>query len=228
MKTSIKIAAIGVTSIAMAASITAPALAWHPKGEIKKYVTNETQKGPKSDANDTKTAVNAKPGDILRYTIEVKNVAPAAQKEWNDMHFTKMTDTLPVGVELVDGGSKTITADMGVILPGKSVTKEYTVKVTASKDGEVVTNEACFTADSKVKDNKQSGCDKAVIKVINPKVEVPETPTTPVTPVTPETPEEAPEVLPNTGLGNIVLPASIATALGYAGNMLRLKRRNKN
>lgn len=224
MKTSIKIATAGVMGVALAASYVSPALAWHPKGEIKKYVANETQQGPKSDANDAQTAVSAKPGDILRYTIEVKNIAAAAQNEWNDMYFTKMTDTLPAGVELVDGGSKTITVDMGVILPGKSVTKEYKVKVTATKDGEVVTNEACFTADSKVKDNKQAGCDKAVIKVTNPKVETPETPKTPEAPKT-ETPE-TPEVLPNTGVGAIAVPAGIAGVVGYLGNMLRIKRKN--
>jgi uncharacterized repeat protein (TIGR01451 family) len=218
----------GVASVVIAASVASPALAWHPKGKIVKYVQNVTQNSSLEDANSENDAVAAKPGDTLKYIVTISNVGTPDQRGWNDMAKTVLKDTLPAGVELVSDASKhQITEDLGTIKPGKSVSREYLVKVTSDTDGDVITNEACFTGNSTANDNPQNGCDDAVVKVNVP--EVPEEPETPVTPVTPETPEapapEAPETLPNAGAGNVILMAAVVSALGYAGYLAFLKRR---
>jgi uncharacterized repeat protein (TIGR01451 family) len=177
---------IGISAIA-GVHYLGVSLAWHPQGAIKKSVQNVTAGGPISDANDASSAVSAKPGDVLRYTIVVSNTAANAANHDNDMASTVMTDTLPTGVELVSNPSKrAITENENTILPGQSVTKTYDIKVTATQDGTVITNEACFNANSVVNDNPQHGCDKAVIKV-----HVPPTPPTP-TPPTPTPPTPTP------------------------------------
>jgi uncharacterized repeat protein (TIGR01451 family) len=217
---------VSVSTVIAASVFTAPAYAWHPKGQIKKYVTNVTQNGQQSDANAESSAVAAKPGDVLKYTIVVSNAGAADNRGWNDMAKTKLTDTLPAGVELVSNpANRTITEDLGLIKPGKSVTKEYQVKVTSDKDKTVITNKACFTGDSTANDSPQQGCDTAVVKVSVPVTPTP--PTTPEPPVEPpvETPEQ-PEVLPNTGIGNIVAPVLGVGAIAYMGNLLRIKRSN--
>lgn len=215
----------GISTIIAANIVVTPAYAWHPEGKIKKYVANVTQGGQQKDADTASDAVAAKPGDILTYTIVVSNTGKADSRGYNDMAKTKLTDTLPAGIELVGNPTqRAITEDLGLIKPGASVTKEYQVKVTADKDKTIVTNKACFTGDSTANDNPQNGCDNAVIKV-----EVPETPTPPSTPtptpapVTPQAPEQ-PEVLPNTGVSNIILPVLSVSTLAYVGNLLRLKR----
>jgi len=209
--------------VVTAAVVASPVLAWHPEGVIKKYVQNQTTNSAKADANDASTAVAAKPGDILKYTIEVSNKGKADSKGWNDMAKTVMTDTLPAGVELAnDPATRTIKVDMGLIKPGASVAKEYLVKVTANKDG-AITNEACFTGNSTANDNPQKGCDKAVIKVKVPEVPVtPEKPIeTPQTTPTPETPAE----LPNTGSAAVFGALTGAGSLSLAGyHYLRSKR----
>ncbi len=216
-------------SVVTVAMVASPALAWHPEGVIKKYVQNQTTNSAKADANDAATAVAAKPGDILKYTIEVSNKGKADSKGWNDMAKTVMTDTLPAGVELAnDPATRTIKVDLGLIKPGASVVKEYLVKVTASKDG-AITNEACFTGNSTANDNPQKGCDKAVIKVKVPEVPVtPEKPTE--TPKTPEVPQptptpETPAELPNTGTSAVLGGLAGAGSLSLAGyHYLRSKR----
>ncbi|HEY1835323.1 MAG TPA: hypothetical protein VGG13_00700 [Candidatus Saccharimonadales bacterium] len=77
-------------------------------------------------------------------------------------------------------------------------------------------HKACFTGNSLANDNAQSGCDTTVIKV-----HVPPTPTPTPTP----TPAPQPAVLPNIGAGNFIVPAVVVSILGYAGYLLRLKRR---
>ena len=142
---------IGVVS---ASTVSATALAWHPKGVITKSVMNQTAGGQLSDANDANAAVTAKTGDTLKYVIEVRNDGQAG--DGNQMFFTKLTDTLPAGVELASNPSqREISEDLGTIKPGEKVTKEYLVKVTSTKDGDVIENKACFTGDSEVKDNHQ-------------------------------------------------------------------------
>jgi uncharacterized repeat protein (TIGR01451 family) len=219
------VATAGVLSVAIATSVVAPAYAWHPKGVIVKSVQNVTANGTLSDANTPATAVSAKPGDVLNYVIEVKNVAKPAQKQYNDMDFTVVTDTLPAGVELMSDPSKrSLSKDLGLIVPGASKKYEFQVKVTETTDGKVITNKACFTGDSVVKDNPQKGCDDAVVKLT-----VPPTPVTPQQPAPPApTPEQPlPEVLPESGASAFFAPilGILATAGGYFGYLLRLKRR---
>jgi uncharacterized repeat protein (TIGR01451 family) len=216
------VASAAVVGTAMAFAISAPAFAWHPKGVIIKYVQNQTAGGQMADANNASSAISAKPGDTLKYTIIIENKGAANSRGYNDMYFTKLTDTLPAGVELVSDASKrTITEDLGVIKPGQKVTREYIVKVISTKDGDIIENKACFTGDSEVKDQPQKGCDPAVIKV-----SVPAPPTTPELPKTPEQPQQpAPQVLPVTGPANVLGAAGAVSVLGYAANLLRLKRR---
>ncbi len=156
------------------------------------------------------------------------------------MAFTVLKDSLPTGVELIsDPSVRDISIDLGTIAPTKSVVEKYQVKVTASVDGKLIENKACFTADSLNHDMAQSGCDVADVKlnvpvVVTPPVVTPPVVTPPVvTPVV--TPvvkpiavvkAEQPKVLPNTGVGTtIVVIAGFTTALGYIVNMLRLKHR---
>jgi len=227
MKSSIKlIAASSATGIIMAGVMVSPAFAWHPKGTIVKSVQNQTANGQMSDANDEQNAVSAKPGDLLKYSIVVSNDGAADSKGMNDMAKTTLTDTLPDGVELVINPSlRTITEDLGTVKPGQKVTKEYVVKVTADADGTVLNNKACFTGDSTANDNPQQGCNVAIVKVSNPKT--PETPTTTTTTTPPATPQvlATSTDLPNTGAGDMLVPAGAVTVLGYGANMLRLKRR---
>lgn len=229
MKVSKVLAIASVTGVVAATAFAAPALAWHPKGVIKKYVQNQTTASALSDANDAGSAVAAKPGDILKYVIEVSNIG--ADGQTNEMHFTKLTDTLPAGVQLVsDPTKKQINEDLGTIAPGKKVTKEYLVKVTSTKDGDVIENSACFTGDSEVKDNPQDGCDVADVKV-----SVPKEPPKPEQPE-PQPPKETPKQtlsasteLPKTGAESFIAPLAAFTsgAAAYAGRLLVIKRRQK-
>src|SRR3712207_3086335 len=119
MKVSKVLAMAGVTGIAAVGVVASPALAWHPKGVIVKYVQNQTAGGERADANDAASAVSAKPGDILKYTIEIRNDGDKDSKGWNDMYHTKLTDTLPQGVELVsDADKRDIVEEIGVIKAG--------------------------------------------------------------------------------------------------------------
>jgi uncharacterized repeat protein (TIGR01451 family) len=215
-------------SVVTAALVAIPALACHPQGVIVKYVQNQTTGSAKSDANDATHAVAAKPGDVLKYTIEVRNNA-AKGNGADDMANTVMTDTLPAGVELVSNAStRTITVNLGTVKSGQSVVKEYLVKVTAATDG-VVTNKACFTGEATNKDSKQAqkGCDVATVKVTVPETPVqPQQPETPVTPTpTAKTVSTVPTELPNTGSAAFAGALTGAGSLGVAGyNYLRSKR----
>lgn len=225
-------AIVGVSAFTMVA-IPAGASAWHPEGKIVKKVQNVTQKSELSDANDAGSAVSAKPGDILTYVITVSNEQTKDDGQ-NDMVNTILTDTLPAGIELVSNpASRTITENLGTIKPKQSVTKQYQVKVTSDKDGDVITNKACFTGNTAVNDNPQQGCEVAVVKVSNPKVETPVTPVTPPVTTTPETPKapEAPvetpattEALPQTGPASTIALALAAVVAGYIVRMKYLAR----
>ena len=187
---------MGLTLAAASLTIAQPALAWHPKIDVIKKVQNVTAGTALSDANTNAVAVSAKPGDTLKYVIEISNPAEAAQNEWNDLHYTVMTDELPAGIELVNNpAQRKITENIGVILPGAKVTKEYLVKVTSKSNGAYVDNKACADGDSKVRDTnpKPHDCDNAIIKIT-----VPEEPKTPETPKTPELPKTIPSTGPET------------------------------
>jgi uncharacterized repeat protein (TIGR01451 family) len=221
-------------STLLAVAVATPAYAWHPQGKIVKTVQNQTAGTDAADANDAASAVSAAPGDTLVYTVTVSNNGQTAANGNNDMTGTKLTDTLPAGVELTsDPATKTISEDLGTITPGKSVTKSYTVKVTSTTDGDVITNKACFSGNSLVGDSAQNGCDTAVVKVKVPTQPTtpstpttPTTPSTPSTPTTPSTPESTADSLPNTGSTGLTAALVITggAALGYGLNLMRLRR----
>jgi uncharacterized repeat protein (TIGR01451 family) len=226
------IAISGIVSLGLVGAIATPAFAWHPEGTIIKKVQNVTSKSDLSDANDAGSAVAAKPGDILNYVITVSN-AQTSDDGKNDMVNTVLKDTLPDGVEFVSNPSeRTITENLGTLKPKQSVTKQYQVKVTATKDV-VITNKACFTGNSAANDNAQSGCDNAVVKVTvpetpTPPVTPPTTPTAPTTPETPSTPsaptETTPTALPSTGPASTIALALVSVAAGYIFYMKRLAK----
>jgi len=85
-----------------------------------------------------------------------------------------------------------------------------------------LTNKACYTSDSNLgKQYDQTGCDVALVKVhVTPTPAPTPTPTPKPTPV-----PKQPAALPNTGSGDFIAPALIVSALGYAGYLLRIKRR---
>lgn len=203
---------IGVVSMA---TLATTAFAWHPKGVITKKVQNVTSSSVLSEADTVAQAVTAKPGDTLKYVIEIRNDGAPDSKGYNDMAKTVMTDTLPAGIELVSNpAQRTITENIGLIKPGQKVTKEYLVKVTSKTDG-AITNTACFTGDSTVNDSPQKGCNPAVVTVTVP--EEPKTPEVPAVvtpkPKTPATPVAMPAELPKTGAGEDMLVSVFALGI---------------
>jgi uncharacterized repeat protein (TIGR01451 family) len=224
MKVNKLLLSVAIASVVGVASLSATAMAWHPKGVITKKVQNVTTGSALSEADSSAQAVAAKSGDTLKYTIEVKNVGAADSHGYNDMVKTVMKDTLPAGVELAsDPSQRQITADLGTITPGKSIVKEYLVKVTTKTAG-AIQNTACFTGNSKANDNAQQGCNSAFVKVTVP--EIPVTPTTPVTPETPAPQPEMPVELPHTGMAeNIVLSALVIGAVTYVAQRYVASRR---
>lgn len=233
----------GVTAaFVLAASISGTALAWHPEGKITKYVSNVTTNSAYADANDASTAITAKPGDTLKYKMVIINPANAADKQYNDLAFIKVTDLLPAGVTLVSG-SKDKDFGSSVVVPQstaankmgngvKSVEYEFTVKVNAdATDKQLICNTATFNANSVVKDAPRSGSDKACVVVSVPKVVVtPPTPTpvpTPKPPVVPQvlaTATKLPAVIPATGAESLLGIGTGMTALTYIV-AARLQRR---
>lgn len=220
-----------VTGVAMASLIAAPVFACTPKGSIIKYVQDQTTGSSMVDANSTATALTVHPGDVLVYTIVIGNSGGPSKDNVDDMIDTILTDNLPIGVTAVSGNANIVEA-IGTVKEKNTVTKTYSVKVDANTtDGEIITNKACYTGKATNHDSKQNqaGCDVALIKVSMPPV-TPPTPTTPpVTPTPPKTPtpqvQAAATTLPNTGVGNLLVPAGLVSGLGYAGNLLRLKHR---
>lgn len=167
--------------------------AWHPSGTIKKTVQDITKNGQPLDANSQAGEVHADAGDILRYTVTVSNVAASAANHDNDMANTVMTDVLPDNIQLVNNPSTNmIIEDMGTILPGKSVVKTYDVKILFTvRDDAILINKACFTANSVVNDNPQSGCDLAYVRADNHTGSTTPTPPPPTSTPTP-TPTSTP------------------------------------
>ncbi|MDN5274666.1 MAG: hypothetical protein JWP06_567 [Candidatus Saccharibacteria bacterium] len=209
----------GIVGAITIAGLTTTAFAWHPQGVITKKVQNVTTNSALSEADTVAQAVAAKPGDTLKYVIEVSNNGAADSKGYNDMAKTVMTDTLPAGVELVSNPSKRmITENIGTVKPGQKVTKEYLVKVVSKTNGSIQ-NTACFTGDSTANDNPQKGCNPAVVTITVPPVVTPPVVTPPVvTPPATTTPVvEVPAELPHTGASENILLGSIALgAMAYA------------
>ena len=214
MKVSKVLLSAAIISVITVGGFAGSAYAWHPKGVITKKVQNVTTGSVLGEADTTSAAVDAKPGDTLKYVIEVRNDGDADSKGNNDMAKTVMTDSLPAGIELVSNpAQRQITENLGLLKPGQKITKEYLVKVTAKSNG-TIQNTACFTGNSTANDNPQKGCNPAVVKVTVPPV-IPEVPV--VTTPTPETPEEVvlPAELPRTGAAENILGSALV--LGFVG-----------
>lgn len=219
------------------------AAAQDPMVVIKQSVQNQTTNSPLSEADTKEQALQAKPGDVIKYVITIKNNAAEAENNKNDFAFTKLIDALPAGVELVsNGATREINEDLGNIQPGKTVTKEYIVKVTG-RDGDVLENKACFTGRFEAENKAQSDCEPAFVAIAEqPKEPSTPTPTTPAT-ETPKTEEQTPsasqdegktsapatsaEALPTTGPSDFIAPLAAlgAGGIAYTGRLLSLKRR---
>lgn len=200
MKISTVLLSAGVLGIVATAAAAPTALAWHPEGKITKKVQNITTSGPLVEADIKDDAITAKPGDTLKYVIEVRNDGKPDKKNYNDMAKIVMTDTLPDGIALKSNPTQRKLSETHHLLkPGEKKTWEYLVTVTAKTAGDI-TNTACFTGNSTANDNPQDGCNPAVVRVIIP----------PVTPQ-PEAPAPITE-LPKTGAGENI--AGTALALG--------------
>lgn len=228
----------GLAGAIIAGTLINPVLAAQPRGAIKKYVQNQTTNSARADADAISTAVEAKPGDILKYTIEVSNDGDS------DMYYTNLVDTLPTGVELVgDTSQRQINEDLGVLSGGKSVAKEYLVRVTTAKHGDIIDNKACFTGNSEDKNAAQNGCNNAIVKIAAQQTPPPQAPVAPQ-PQTPAPPAEkhpapivpAPtppatssEHLPTTGPTALAttLASLSAGSLGYAGRLFVLQHQQK-
>lgn len=155
-------------SIVITSIVATPAFAWHPQGKITKTVQDVT-KSQTGSTGDGDNALSVAPGDTLVYTVTVSNTATPAANNDNNMAFTVMTDKLPGGITLNSDPSQTeITENIGTLTPGQNATKQYKVTVTDKTNGDVITNEACFTGNSAAKDAPQSGCDRIAIKVAAP------------------------------------------------------------
>lgn len=228
-----------LTAAALAAvmicSLTAAAHAWEPKGIIKKYVQNQTTNSARADADSETNALTAKPGDILKYIIEIHNNGSGDNGNENDMRFTKLTDTLPAGVELMSNPSKReLNEELGIIPAGQSITREYIVRVTATIHKTLIDNKACFTGNSEPEDNPQEGCDTAKVVISNPPKEPPKPEEPKEEPKseqpkseTVSSPKAQPQALPKAGPSDAAFPAVLgATIAGYLGHMLISKRRS--
>ncbi|HET9098317.1 MAG TPA: hypothetical protein VFN51_01750 [Candidatus Saccharimonadales bacterium] len=195
-----------------------------------------------TNAPSDSAALTVHPGDIIQYQIVISNTAAPASGGQNDMADTSLSDNLPQGVQLISNPNMiSIDEQLGTLTPGQKVVKDYTIKVTDQKDGDVLVNKACFTGNSIVNDSPQSGCSVAEIIVKVPsapaQVSVPAaaSPAPPARPpsasakpatqtpaptspsATAAAPNSGTTQIPNTGPGNIAAPVLgiSATVIGY-------------
>lgn len=236
MKTSTLVISVGVICATFTTLQVMPVMAVDQnatKATITKSVQNQTTNSAVAAADTKEDALQAKTGDILKYVIELKNNSD------KELKTIKITDSLPAGVELVSNSAqRTITEEIAAIKAGESVTKQIIVKVTAGKDGDIIDNQACFTATLDSETTEQHECNSAAIRIgEKPAEQQPApAPTKPETEAKPEAkPTETPqpaatakaEDLPTTGPSDVIAPlAAISTgALGYLSRLLVLKRR---
>ncbi len=174
--------------------------AWHPVGAISKTVQNTSAAvAAPVEANTEETAIAVKTGDVVRYTITVSNKATANDRGYNDLAFIKVTDKVPEGLESVENpAQRTISFELKNLVPGESASKTVDMKVTATTNKLVVSNEACYTADSLVKDQPQAGCDLAKIRL-----NIPQTSSTSTVKPEPVVKAVATTTLPKTGVSNV-------------------------
>jgi uncharacterized repeat protein (TIGR01451 family) len=229
--------------LGLAVMVAAPVFACHPVGVINKSVEDVTTSSSLSDANTNATALTVKSGDTVKYVVKISDTGMVESNGDDDLQSVTLTDTLPSGVELVSNPSETtITANLGTVKAGQSVTETYEVKVTSTQDGAYLTNKACYAGKSVNNNDNQSGCDVAIIKVNVPVTPTPTptpvptpkpTPTPTPTPVTTTTPTPVaptpvttatPTSLPNTGPGNIIGVAAVVAIIGTAFSYVRRAR----
>jgi uncharacterized repeat protein (TIGR01451 family) len=209
-------AASVVTTALVLGAVSGTAVAWHPEGKIKKWVQNVTANGQLTDAEDEEDAVEAKPGDTLKYVVKVWNEGEAHEQGHNDMVNIVMTDNLPDGVEFVSGAKEVEKIDR--LEPGESKTFEYTVKVVKDEEG-IIENTACFTGDSEVEDAPQEGCADANVRVKIPTGRGGEEP---------KKQAVLPATLPETGAGSVAGLFAGVSGLGYGLHRLAVRfKRNK-
>jgi uncharacterized repeat protein (TIGR01451 family) len=204
MKKVSKLASASVTGVVLAGLIVSPVLACHPQGKIAKAVQDNTTSSAIVDANTTGSALTVNQSDVLTYTVTISNQeTQEGNQHQADMTNVVLTDALPAGVQLVSNPTETtITESLGTIAANGKVTRQYQVKVTATQDGAVLTNKACYTSGSNLGTNyNQNGCDVAIVKVHVPTpVPVPTpTPTPTPTPVPTAPTAPTPATLPDTG-----------------------------
>lgn len=222
------VSATTLTSVVLAGSIVAPALAWHPQAEITKSVQDVTSNSQtvsamaavninsKTDNQTAAQVITVAPGDTLKYVVVVNDPAPAASNKYDDLANVEVSDTLPSGVQLTN--STPLNDAINDLAPGQSKTYEYDVKVTDQTDGDELTNKACVTGTSS--NNDVTGLEACASVTVKVKVPVQPTPTPTPTPAPTQ-----PTSLPNTGAGNYIFPAAGITAiLGYVGYLVRAKR----
>jgi uncharacterized repeat protein (TIGR01451 family) len=213
-----------VASLTMAAvfSNTPTVQAWHPVGSISKTVqnTNALNVAP-VEANTDETAVAVKTGDIVRYTITISNKASANNRGYNDLAFIKVTDKVPEGLEAVDNPSqRTISFELDNLVPGKSASKTIDMKVVSKTNKLVVSNEACYTADSLVNDQPQSGCDMAKVRL-----NIPQTSSTSTIKSEPVVKAVATTTLPKTGVSNVFVTGFGFGIMAYGVSLVRERRK---
>jgi uncharacterized repeat protein (TIGR01451 family) len=212
-------------SVGIAALMVTPAYACTPVGAINKSVEDITTGSALVDPTSDSTALSVNSGDTLEYVITVNDNGTPESNGNDDMIDTVMTDVLPSGVELVSNPSQTtVTDNIGRIEAGKSVTESFEVKVTSTDNGAYILNRATYTGYSVNHNDEQSGCDTAIVQVNVPVPTPTPTPPAPVTPTPTPPAAPAPQALPNTGPGNVLIPAAIVSVLGYVGYMFRAKR----
>ena len=210
--------AASVVTGGMLLGLAGTALAWHPVGKISKKVQNVTAGGQLVVAEDEEDAIDAKPGDTLKYVVKVWNEGQANAQGYNDMVNITMTDNLPDGVEFVSGAKE--VEKVTRLKPGESKTFEYTVKVIKKEKG-IVENTACFVGNTEVNDNKQEGCADANVrvKVDEPKKEEPKKETTPQV--------LSATTLPVTGAGGVAGVFVGMSGLGYGLHRLTMRFKRK-
>jgi uncharacterized repeat protein (TIGR01451 family) len=216
-----------VTSIVVATAIAAPVLACYPQGKIVKTVQDNTT-GSAVVHNGNSNPLSVNQGDTLTYTVTISNQeTQEGDQHQADMTNVVLTDTLPVGVQLIsDPSQTTITEKIGTIPANGKKVVAYPVKVTATQDGELLENKACYTSESNLGSKyDESNCDYAYVSVHVP-VQPPSTPTPPTTPSTPQTPTSLPDT------GSTALSTSLfvggTTIVAYGLNVLRLKLRSNS
>ena len=113
---------------------TATGKEWEPTPDDNTD-TVETEVLGEADVRITKTAAptNARPGDIVTYTLKAKNIGSAIAEN------VVITDSLPVGMSFVSAdapcveGAGTVTCGIGSLAPNEE--KTYTVKVKVDQWG---------------------------------------------------------------------------------------------